>query len=73
MKKTYLIGVREIHVRHYRVQASNENEAKELVNNLDASVEDIGFEEYSHTLDRDTWSVEEVTEQIGRASCRERV
>ena len=63
MKKTYIVGAREVHVRHYRVQAENESEAIKLVNDLDASVEDIGFEEYSHTLDRDTWSVEEVTEQ----------
>ena len=65
MKKTYIIGVREVHVRHYRVQASNESEAIQLVNDLDASVEDIAFEEYSHTLDRDTWSVEEVPEKNG--------
>ena len=63
MKKTYIVGAREVHVRHYRVQAENESEAIKLVNDLDSSVEDIGFEEYSHTLDRDTWSEEEVTEQ----------
>ncbi|MCX5758627.1 MAG: hypothetical protein NTU83_09005 [Candidatus Hydrogenedentes bacterium] len=50
MKKTYIVGVREVHARHYSVQAENEEEAKDLV---DRRAE----------LDRDTWSVEEVPDK----------
>ena len=59
MKTSYIVGVREIHVRHYAVMAENEEEAKDLVNERGPEVEDLGFSEYSHELDRDTWSVEE--------------
>jgi hypothetical protein len=63
MKKTYLVGVREVHVRHYSVQAENEEEAKDLVHQRADSVVDCEFSEYSHELDRDTWSVEEVPDK----------
>lgn len=59
MKKTYIVGVREIHVRHYSVQAESEEEAKDLVHQQADCVTDMSFEEYSHCLDRETWSVEE--------------
>lgn len=59
MKKSYLVGVREVHVRWYAVEAENEEEAKDLVNQRGPGVTDREFEEYSHELDRDTWSVEE--------------
>ena len=60
MKKTYLVGVREVHARHYSVQAENVEEAKDLVYQQAESVVDMSFEEYSHCLDRETWSVEEI-------------
>ena len=60
MKKKYLVGVREVHVRFYSVQADSEENAKELVSKQDPSVVDEEFLEYSHELDRDTWSVEEI-------------
>ncbi len=63
MKKTYIVGVREVHVRHYSVQAENEEEAKDLVYQQAESVVDMSFEEYSHCLDRETWSVEEVPDK----------
>lgn len=59
MKKTYLVGVREIHVRFYTVEAEDEEQAKDLVYRRAPGVVDCDFEEYSHELDRDTWSVEE--------------
>ena len=31
MKKRYIVGVREVHVRHYAVTAENEDEAMKLV------------------------------------------
>ena len=66
MKKKYLVGVREVHVRFYSVQADNEEEAKELVSRRDSSVVDEEFLEYSHELDRNTWSVEETREEPSR-------
>ena len=63
MKKTYIVGVREVHVRHYSVQAENVEEAKDLVYQQAESVVDMSFEEYSHCLDRETWSVEEVPDK----------
>jgi hypothetical protein len=66
MKKTYIVGVREVHVRHYSVQAENEEDAKDLVHQRADSVVDCEFEEYSHELDRDTWSAEETEEQASQ-------
>ncbi len=63
MKKRYIVGVREVHLRHYAVTAENEDEAKDLVYQRANSVVDCEFSEYSHELDRDTWSVEESTEE----------
>ena len=59
MKRRFIVGVREIHLRHYAVTAENEEQAKDLVNSRAPEVEDLGFEEFSHELGRDTWSVEE--------------
>ena len=63
MKKTYIVGVHEVHVRHYSVTAENEEEAKDLVCQRADSVVDCDFSEYSHELGRDTWSVEESAEE----------
>lgn len=68
MKKNYIVGVREVHVRHYAVRAESEEKAKDLVNERAREVEDIGFSEYSHELCRDTWSVEEDTKAEKSAS-----
>ena len=59
MKKRYIVCVREVHLRHYAVTAENEDDAKDLVYQRADSVVDCEFSEYSHELDRDTWSVEE--------------
>ena len=59
MKKRYIVGVREVHVRHYAVMAENEEEAKDLVHERGPEVEDIEFGEFSHECNRETWSVEE--------------
>lgn len=66
MKRTYLVGVREVHVRHFSVKAENEEEAKQLVYDRDESAVDVDFFEYSHEMNRDTWSVEEVPEKKKR-------
>ena len=45
MKQTYLVGVREVHVRHYRVEAESEAQAKDLVKARGPEVIDCEFEE----------------------------
>ena len=59
MKRTYIVGVREVHVRFYSVEAESEEAAKDLVRQRASGVIDLEFEEYSHELNPDTWSVEE--------------
>ena len=61
MKKLYIVGVREVHVRHYAVMAKNEEEGKDLVHERGPQVKDLEFGELSHELDRDTWSVEDAS------------
>ena len=63
MKKRYIVCVREVHVRHYSVTAENEEEAKDLVHEHGPEVKDLEFEEFSHELDRDTWSAEKASEE----------
>ena len=63
MNKRYMVGVREVHVRHYSVCAENEEQAKQLVYDRAATVTDEEFEEYSNEMDRDTWSVEEIPDK----------
>ena len=62
MKRTYLVGVREMHVRYYSVDAENPDLAKALVSERAEGVVDQECLEYSHELDSDTWSVEERSE-----------
>ncbi|MCC6489688.1 MAG: hypothetical protein IT364_19495 [Candidatus Hydrogenedentes bacterium] len=61
MKKTYLVGIREVHVRFFSVQANDPEEAKELVNRRAPEAVDLELLEWSHELKPDTWSVEETT------------
>ena len=63
MKKTFLVGVREVHLRFYSVQAESEEEARDLVNQRAPEVTDIEELEYSHELPQDTWSVEETPDK----------
>ena len=58
MKKTYIVGVREVHVRHFKVEAESEEEAKDLVWKDAPNVEDIDFFEFSHIMNPEAWSVE---------------
>jgi hypothetical protein len=59
MKRRYIVGVREVNVRHYEVMAENEDEAKRFVLERTTEVVDLCHSEYSHELGSDTWSVEE--------------
>ena len=63
MKRRYMVGVREIHVRHYSVLAENEEQAKQLVYDRGDTVVDEEFEEYANEMGRDTWSVEEIPDK----------
>jgi hypothetical protein len=62
MKRTYLVGVREIHARYYSVDAENPDLAKTLVSERANGVVDLDWEEYANELNQDTWSVEERSE-----------
>ena len=64
MKKSYIVGAREVHVRFYTVTAENEEKANELVNDCAPGVTDTDYQEYSHQMPPDTWSVEEQTQGL---------
>lgn len=61
-KKTYHVTVREVHFQTHEVKASSKEEAKEIVGDGGGQPVDGTFE-FSHTLDTDTWLVEEVKEK----------
>ena len=52
----YHVGVREVQVATYEVEADTEEDAKLKVWN---GARNLIMTEYSHDLDSDTWSVEE--------------
>lgn len=60
MKKKYLVGIREVHVSWRKISASSKEEAIKLVGD-DVDNEEV-YMEYSHTLDEEYWTVEEVNE-----------
>ena len=58
-RKPFIVGIREVHFRYYEVEAENEEQAKDLVNQRSPQAIDLEFTEYANELDRDTWSVEQ--------------
>lgn len=55
----YNVNIREIHVSIVEVEAKNPADAIEKAKAaIEDGVDDL-FTEYSHTLDEDTWTVEE--------------
>ena len=68
MKRRFIVSVREVHARFYEVMAADKEEAKDLVGRNAPDVKDLGHEEFSHTLDSDTWSVEENAEEMEPSS-----
>ena len=54
----YIVLVREVHISHREVEANNEEEAKSKVYHGQPATEET-YLEYSHTLDRWYWTVEE--------------
>ena len=63
--KYYLVGIREVHVSHRIVKADSLEEAEH-----DAGGGTEIFCEYSHTLDPDTWTWEELTKEVAEATER---
>ena len=53
----YRIGVREVHVATYEIKAKDQDEALYV---LDSCLGDEISLEYSHSLDPDTWDIEEI-------------
>lgn len=53
--KKYWVAIREVHVSHREVEAESREEAMELAEDAEES-----FLEYSHTMDREHWTVEEM-------------
>lgn len=54
----YRVEVREVHVQAYVVEANSKVEAKIKVEGGGGEIDEAHFV-YSHTLDPDTWTVEE--------------
>ena len=52
----HIVQVREVHISHREVDAESASEAIDLVRRGDG---DETFCEYSHTMDSETWSVED--------------
>lgn len=52
-KKKFKVLIREVHISHRFIAAKNEEEAKKEAEDARCT-----FLEYSHTLDKDTWTVE---------------
>jgi hypothetical protein len=57
MKKKYIVGIREVHISQREVEASSPEEAVNIAKrDFDTEV----MFEYSHTLEENTWTVEEI-------------
>jgi hypothetical protein len=56
--KTYIVGVMEVHRQEYEVEAGSEAAAKRIVQEGGGELIEDGLC-YSHTLDSETWTVEE--------------
>jgi len=58
----YRVLVREVHVQHTIVEADSEEEAIKKVAEGEETV-DVRELEYSHTLDKETWTAEKEPEE----------
>jgi len=56
----YLVSIREVWVRGLEVAATSEEEAKIIASNVAAKTGDDWRFEYSHELDKEFWTVEEI-------------
>lgn len=55
-RQYFIVGVREVHVSYRKVAATSSDEAMDKAKDLDGS-DELSIE-YSHTLDKQHWSVE---------------
>lgn len=60
--KKYLVGIREVHVNTVEVLAESEDDAKQKAKVAAAEDNSLGIE-YSYTMDKDCWRVEESTDE----------
>lgn len=56
-KKLYTVAVAEVHIQHIDIRADNEEEAMDFVSHGEG--EEVNSD-FSHTMDRDMWDVEEI-------------
>lgn len=54
----YIIGIKEVHIAHITVYADSIDSALETAGNTIENEEVTA--EYSYTLDRDTWTIDEI-------------
>lgn len=57
-KKSFIVNVREVYIQPYKVEAETNEEAIRIVADGGGDLMEDCLE-YSHTLDPDTWTVEE--------------
>jgi hypothetical protein len=58
---TFIVSVREVHVQQVKIDAASEDEAKNKVADGEGEYLDDKLE-YSHTLDKALWTVDQVKE-----------
>ena len=57
--KKFIVSVREVHVQGYAIEAKNKDDAiSRIAHEGEGDILEDRFE-YSHTLDPETWTVEE--------------
>jgi len=71
-EREYIVTVREVHCQGYRIIASSPKEAKKFVADGGGDLIEGTFE-YSHTLDPETWTVEEVKQDSEDKKLRNRM
>ena len=63
--KTVVVGMREVHVNHVTLEVDenmSDEDIKRLADEKFAAGEELmEFLEFSHMMDKDVWTVEEVT------------
>ncbi len=70
----FIVSVKEVHVQPYEVEAPDKDAAIKVVQNGGNRPDDVAFPpEYSHTLDPEFWTVEEVPEEVTQADLDEQV
>lgn len=57
-KKEYRVTVREVHHQDFLIKATSADEARKLVYHGDGDIDEGSFV-YSHSLDPETWTIEE--------------